>query len=206
MSRARKRQRRFAGTAVVAALVIGLMAVAQPTLGGADGYESPGNPVAFRSLTAGHQHTCSLRPGGVVKCWGAGSTLGQGRLSGDAQGDEPGEMGSRLRSINLGAGRTATALTAGLNHTCALLDGGDVNLQNGSFGHAHLTGTVTSSVNGAPLVGIAVMAARSSDHRLVEGDRTDSFGRYDIEVDDGSYKLAFYANSTATLDADLEAW
>lgn len=64
-----------------------------------------------------------MRPVGhtTVKCWGIGSgALGQDSL-GDNLGDEPGEMAA-LQPVDLGAGRTATAVSAGGGHMCALLD------------------------------------------------------------------------------------
>ena len=37
-------------------------------------------------------------------------------------GDGPNEMGNNLSTIDLGVGRSATAITAGDFHTCVLLD------------------------------------------------------------------------------------
>ncbi len=37
-----------------------------------------------------------------------------------------GEMGDNLTVVDLGTGRTATAISAGDHHTCALLDNGAV--------------------------------------------------------------------------------
>ena len=37
-------------------------------------------------------------------------------------GDDPGEMGDNLPTVDLGTGRTAIAITAGDQHTCAVLD------------------------------------------------------------------------------------
>ena len=78
--------------------------------------------VTTRSLAAGDVHTCAMSSAGSVKCWGSGAN---GRLgSGDevSRGDEPGEMGASLAVVSLGTGRHAVALTAGGQHTCALLD------------------------------------------------------------------------------------
>jgi len=41
-------------------------------------------------------------------------------------GDETGDMGDNLPSIDLGTGRTATAIAAGYYHSCAALDNGAV--------------------------------------------------------------------------------
>ena len=72
------------------------------------------------------QHTCALLDDGAVKCWGDNGEgqLGQGNTR--SVGATVGEMGSSLLSIDLGAGRMATAIVAGVSHTCALLDDGAV--------------------------------------------------------------------------------
>ena len=74
------------------------------------------------AITAGGYHTCALLDDATVKCWGWGwhGRLGLGDMA--SLGDEPGEMGVNLPAVDLGAGRTATAITAGDAHTCALLD------------------------------------------------------------------------------------
>ena len=56
---------------------------------------------------------------------------------------------------------------------------------------AHLTGTITTTTGGN-LEGVAVMAARTSDFGLATADLTDASGNYDIALDPGTYKLAFY--------------
>jgi alpha-tubulin suppressor-like RCC1 family protein len=75
-------------------------------------------------VTAGLGHTCARLDDGTVKCWGDNSA---GQLGlGDTQfrGDGPGEMGATLPAVDLGPGRTALQVMAGLNHTCAWLDNG----------------------------------------------------------------------------------
>ena len=86
------------------------------------------------AITAGANHTCALLDNATVKCWGANSVgrLGLGDTA--ARGDAAGEMGDSLPTVNLGTGRTATAITAGSAHTCALLDNATVKCwgNNGS--------------------------------------------------------------------------
>ena len=81
-----------------------------------------GSGVKAKAISSGGYHTCALLSNGKVKCWGGGGSgqLGQGNT--DTRGDEPDEMGDKLKAIDLGAGRTAKAISAGYNHTCALLD------------------------------------------------------------------------------------
>lgn len=71
--------------------------------------------------------------------WGRNCN-GQGGF-GDIEtyGDDPEDMGDNLPFVDLGAGRNATALTAGEAHTCALLDDGSVKCWGkGFFGQTGL--------------------------------------------------------------------
>jgi E3 ubiquitin-protein ligase HERC3 len=73
-------------------------------------------------VSIGSNHACARLDNGQVKCWG---NNGQGQLGlGDTvtRGDNPGEMGSALPALDLGAGRTAVAIRAGITRTCARLD------------------------------------------------------------------------------------
>ncbi len=74
-----------------------------------------------KSLAAGRHHVCALLDNNSVKCWGR--NLGQLGL-GDTKnrGDDPNEMGDALPAVALGTGRTAKAVAAGDNHSCAILD------------------------------------------------------------------------------------
>ena len=87
------------------------------------------------AIAAGDVHSCALLDSGAVKCWGANDAgqLGQGDT--EFRGDGAGEMGDNLAPVGLGVGRTATAITAGGVHTCALLDDGSVKCWgDGAFG------------------------------------------------------------------------
>ncbi len=77
------------------------------------------------SISAGEEHACVLSPDKSVRCWGVSTNgeLGQGNT--DTTGDESGEL-EFLPSIDLGTGRTAKAISAGENHTCAILDNDSV--------------------------------------------------------------------------------
>jgi alpha-tubulin suppressor-like RCC1 family protein len=91
------------------------------------------------ALAGGGNHTCALLDDHRVKCWGYATDgqLGLGDV--DARGDGPGEMGDALPTVDLGAGRTALAITAGMSHTCALLDDHSVKCwgssASGQLGH-----------------------------------------------------------------------
>jgi hypothetical protein len=90
------------------------------------------------AVVAGSLHSCALLENGKVKCWGDSGfgQLGQG--DNVVRGDGPGEMGDALPYVDLGAGLTATSLTAGGGHTCARLSSGKVKCwglnEEGEFG------------------------------------------------------------------------
>ncbi|MCB9372637.1 MAG: hypothetical protein H6518_07625 [Microthrixaceae bacterium] len=92
----------------------------------ADANEAPGGPQVFRSITAGGRFSCGILPPGLVKCWGA-NPMGQlGQEDRRNRGDAAIEMGAALAPVDLGTGRTATSLSAGRNHVCAVLDDGSL--------------------------------------------------------------------------------
>lgn len=66
-------------------------------------------------------HACAILDTGAVRCWGQSDygELAQGNTT--TIGNDPGES---TVPVDLGAGRTATAITAGGNHACAILDTG----------------------------------------------------------------------------------
>jgi alpha-tubulin suppressor-like RCC1 family protein len=74
------------------------------------------------SLALGYFHSCALFANGGVKCWGR-SNIGQvGLETNQTYGTTSASMGDGLAFVNLGTGRTAKELAAGVYHTCALLD------------------------------------------------------------------------------------
>jgi alpha-tubulin suppressor-like RCC1 family protein len=85
-------------------------------------------------ISMGYGHRCAVLPGGTVRCWGMGQygQLGYGDTSN--RGDDPGEMGDNLPAVDLGTGKTATAIAAGGMTSCALLSDGTVKCwgSNGS--------------------------------------------------------------------------
>ena len=79
---------------------------------------------AAAAISAGDSHTCAVLDDGSVRCWGYGGNgrLGYGNRASVGDTDTPASAGP----VDLGTGRTARAITAGGNHTCALLDDGTV--------------------------------------------------------------------------------
>ena len=72
-------------------------------------------------LSASSQHTCAILDNGELKCWGSDN---QGQL-GDG-GSNTNTNAPSSTAIDLGTGRTAIAVHATHEHTCAILDNGDL--------------------------------------------------------------------------------
>ncbi|XXX76407.1 hypothetical protein WMF30_53040 [Sorangium sp. So ce134] len=71
-----------------------------------------------QGLSAGLRHACAVLKTGALKCWGlnARGQLGLGDVA--SRGDSAGEMGAALQAS---FGQGISAVTAGHEHTCALL-------------------------------------------------------------------------------------
>ena len=90
-------------------------------------------------ISSGLDHTCVVLDNGSVSCWGSG-TYGKLGVGGSSSNDEP----SPQLIHSLGIDRTATKVSSGNHHTCALLDNGEVtcwgNDNNGRLGHGLVDG------------------------------------------------------------------
>ncbi|MDA8610547.1 putative Ig domain-containing protein, partial [Euryarchaeota archaeon] len=88
-------------------------------------------------MAAGEDHSCAIKDDGTVRCWGEGAN---GRLGYGGSADK----NSPTATSSLGTGRTAVDITAGGDHTCAVLDNGSVKCWGGNaFGQLG-DGTTTS--------------------------------------------------------------
>lgn len=87
--------------------------------GGAGPTAGPHEPL---QLALGSEHACALFGDHSVKCWGKND---HGQLGlGDTldRGTSPETMGAALPAVDLGEGRSALAIAAGFDVTCAVLD------------------------------------------------------------------------------------
>ena len=123
-------------------------------------------PAGF--LDAGFAHTCAILNTGAVRCWGSGlnGRLGYGNTDNVGDGETPGTVGP----VSLGAGRRALAISAGVGHTCAILDTGAVRCWgyggNGRLGYGNVNwigdnetpGSVGPVVLGAGRRAVAISA------------------------------------------------
>jgi alpha-tubulin suppressor-like RCC1 family protein len=74
------------------------------------------------AVAVGLYESCAILDSGSLKCWGQNAHGELGLEDANDRGDEAGEMGTALPAVALGPGRTASAVVAGFNHVCALLD------------------------------------------------------------------------------------
>jgi hypothetical protein len=86
----------------------------------------PLEPIRALSVAVGEIHSCALLEDHTVKCWGANVAGALGYGDTKVRGGSSAEMGDALPGVDLGTGRTATAIAASREHTCALLDDGSV--------------------------------------------------------------------------------
>ncbi len=106
-------------------------------------------------MTSGFAHSCAILSNDQLKCWGSNSSGQLGLGDTLSRGGDTSEMGGSLPSIDLGTGRTAVFIDAGVNFTCALLDNATVKCWGVNFfgqfplemGH-FLSGTMRSIGSG----------------------------------------------------------
>eukprot|EP01083_Nonionella_stella_P302869 1045997_1 len=90
-------------------------------------------------LSAGGLHTCILSTNNTMKCFGYAyrGQLGYGDTNN--RGDDAGEMGDALKTIDLGTDFIPIQITAGPHHTCALSQKNTVKCfgfnENGQLGY-----------------------------------------------------------------------
>lgn len=75
-------------------------------------------------LDSGFAHTCAVLAGGTLRCWGDGSAgkLGYGNTADIGDNESPASVGP----VDFGPGRSVRAVSAGMDHTCAILDDASV--------------------------------------------------------------------------------
>ena len=113
-----------------------VLAVGFPSPGSAEQASQPGSAAAA-GLDSGRHHTCALLSVGRVRCWGFNREGELGYANTETIGDD--ETPASAGPVDLGAGRTATAISAGDFHTCALLD--DATVRCWGFGANGRLGT-----------------------------------------------------------------
>jgi alpha-tubulin suppressor-like RCC1 family protein len=138
------------------------------------------------AISAGNTHTCAILDTGQVRCWGnaANGRVGYGNTTDIGDNETPGGFGP----VDLGAGRTAAAISAGNAHTCAILDTGQVRCwglgTNGRLGYGNTNsigdnetpGSVTPVDLGAGRTAIAISAAAASTCAILDTGQVRCWG------------------------------
>jgi alpha-tubulin suppressor-like RCC1 family protein len=125
-------------------------------------------------LDAGDTHTCAVTATSTVKCWGGNGSGQLGIGNTNTIGDGGSEMGSSLAAIDLGSGRSVQSVSAGGNHTCAIVDSGDVKCWGSNIsGQLGIRSTLNAVGDGAgemgsslttTFVGAAIQVAAGREH------------------------------------------
>ncbi len=93
------------------------------------------------AITAGSVHTCAILEDATVRCWGNGADGRLGYANTRSLGNTPATTPDKLGPVDLGTGRTAAAISAGDNPTCARLDTNAVRCwgkgANGALGYCN---------------------------------------------------------------------
>jgi alpha-tubulin suppressor-like RCC1 family protein len=89
------------------------------------------------SISVGRSFTCAGLDNRSSKCWGLNNYGALGLGDTVTRGDDLGEMGDNLPTVDFGVGKTADAISAGAGeHTCALLNDRNVKCWGNNWGGA----------------------------------------------------------------------
>ncbi|HYQ03078.1 MAG TPA: DUF4215 domain-containing protein [Polyangiaceae bacterium] len=129
-----------------------------------DGCENDCKTSRVLSLALGNGFTCALTQGGYVRCWGANGSNELGLGDTDyRQTQEPYKLTKPASSTTpagpIDLGGSATAITAGVGHTCALLTDGTARCWgDNTYGQLGL-GNVTAQVKTPKAIGAVKVAS-----------------------------------------------
>ncbi|CAM9143593.1 unnamed protein product, partial [Ectocarpus sp. 6 AP-2014] len=188
----RRRPRTAMANSLLVCLVAAVLAAVMAALPAAEARDTA-------TMSGGYQHSCVVTADATVKCFGYNKNGELGLGDAETRGDESGEMGDLLPDVDLGTGAVAIAVSAGWQHTCALLEGGTVKcwgrndwgqLGKGDFldrgdDPATMGNNLTAvdlgtapSGNGTA-VAVAITTGQQFTCVLVEGGGVKCFGRND---------------------------
>ena len=113
------------------------------------------------AVSSGVAHTCAILDNGSIACWGYN---GAGALGNGGTTDST----TPVLTSSLGAGRTAVALSAGGDHTCAILDNGSVSCwgynEEGGLGNGGTTDSTTPVLTSSLGAGRTAVALSSGNY------------------------------------------
>lgn len=127
----------------------------------------------FIQVSVGTDFVCATQNDGAVKCWGENGNGQLGRDSRDNIGTAAGQMAS-LTAVNLGSGRTARMVAAGVVHACALLDNNTVKCwgdnTNGQLGQGNTTAVGDGSGNAVSSLAAIDLGTTTAVSSIAAGD------------------------------------
>jgi alpha-tubulin suppressor-like RCC1 family protein len=124
------------------------------------------------AISAGWWHTCALLASGGIDCWGSN---GSGQLGIGTYG------GSHSTPVPVSGISNAIAISAGGEHTCALLSGGGVDCWGANYYGELGDGSAEMRLTPVPVSGITNATAISASQRnhtcaLLSGGGVDCWG------------------------------
>jgi alpha-tubulin suppressor-like RCC1 family protein len=159
-----------------------------PTLDAGPTQAGDASPLPFvtsPAIVAGGAFSCRVTGAGLVHCWGSADKGAIADGIGVNRGDGPSEMGDTLTAIDLGAGRTVTAVSTFDSFSCVLLDDATVKCWGAAapgYGDSNDRGDQPSTEMGAALAAIALGTGRTAKSIAVGG------GHVCAVLDDASLK------------------
>ena len=133
------------------------------------------------AVSAGQYNTCAILDNGDLKCWGRDN---EGQL-GDGGNNNNAHTPSST-AIDLGTGRTAVAVSVGHEHTCAILDNGDLKcwgsddygqLGNGGTNNRLKSPSATAIDLGTGRTAVAITAGNGHTCAILDNDDLKCWGR-----------------------------
>ena len=155
------------------------------------------------AVSAGDTHTCAILDNDDLKCWGAGP---KGQLG---MGNTVNLNAPPSTAIDLGTGRTAVAVAAGADHTCAVLDNGELKCWGGGY-YGQLGDGISTDSNepsttaidlGTGRTAVAVSAGEYFTCAILDNGNVTCWGRDNHgQLGDGGTNLDTNEPSTTAID------
>lgn len=162
-----------------------------------------------RALAVGARHSCALLDNGTVRCWGgnANRQLGQGNADSYVN-----RTPDAIPAVSLG--RRATGISAGDDHTCAILDNGELRCwgknDNAQLGLGHDKPVTTVPSTGGPVQlgagrravvtasGVDSSCAATQDNVVMCWGPVEPLGRTQVPWLRGTFRFPLPVRSLAT--------
>lgn len=137
---------------------------------------SLGNGSSAAAISSGLYHTCAILDDGSVSCWGYGQ---HGQIGNAQQNNKQ----SPTPTSSLGTSRTAVALSSGHNHTCAILDNGQISCwgwgekgQTGYGGFSDIYSPTPVSSLGSGRTAVAISSGESHTCAILDNVSVSCWG------------------------------